>query len=107
MKKLLFLLATIICTTSCSVTDANMYWAIEGLVIEEGSSLPLGGVNVSLIPSGKNHTTDSTGQFLFEELEAAQYTVTGQKSGYSSDIIHINAVYGGTANITIIMKSNQ
>lgn len=106
MKKILFLLATIICTSSCSVTDANMFWAIEGLVVEEGTGLPLSGVNVSLIPSGKNYLTDSTGHFLFEELESEQYTVTGQKSGYSSDIIHINAVYGGTSYITITMKAN-
>lgn len=75
--------------------------------MEDGSNLPLEGVSVSLIPSGKNHLTDSTGRFLFEELEAEQYTVIGQKSGYDSDVIHINAVHGGTAYITITMKSNS
>lgn len=84
-----------------------MYWSIDGLVVEEGSSLPLEGVNVSLVPSGKNYLTDSTGHFLFEELEAEQYTVTGQKTGYGSDRVHINAVYGGIAYITITMKQNQ
>ena len=107
MKKLLFLLATVLCVSSCGVTDASMFWTIEGLVVEEGSSLPLEGVNVSLVPSGKNCLTDSTGHFLFEELEAERYTVTGQKSGYGSDWIHINAVYGGIAYITIILKPIQ
>ena len=107
MKKLLFLFVTVMCTISCSTTDADMFWAIDGVVVEEESNQPLEGVNVSLIPSGKNYLTDSTGHFLFEELEAEQYTVTGQKSGYASDIIHINAVHGGTVYVTITMKSNQ
>lgn len=109
MKKLLFLFVTVMCSISCSTTDADMFWAIDGVVVvvEEERNLPLEGVNVSLIPSGKNYLTDSTGHFLFEELDAEQYTVTGQKPGYDSDLIHINAVHGGTAYITIIMKPNQ
>lgn len=107
MKKLLLIVVTMLCMVSCSITDTDMFWAIEGVVVEEENNLPLEGINVSLIPSGKNHLTDSSGHFLFDELEAEQYTVSVQKTGYYSDRVHVNAVHGGTAHITITMKSNQ
>src|SRR5262245_58815441 len=59
---------------------------LRGTVIAAGTSEPVGGVEISLLPAGNSRrlrtTTDSQGSFIFENLAAGKYTVQANRQGF-------------------------
>lgn len=92
---------------SCTEYDYDIYAAITGKVLDADTMQPIENVNVYLSPSGNNYMTLSDGCFEFAELDAAQYTITVQKSGYSSNRKSVNAIAGETTDVTITMEKQQ
>ncbi len=103
MKKYLFVLSLVL-FASCSPVTYDVFSTITGTVVDEQTKDPIDGVSVILSPSGKNSITGSDGYFEFQDLEAGQYTLTVQATGYSSNRKTITVVAGATANVNITLQ---
>ncbi len=95
-------------TTSCNDSVYyDVFCTISGTVIDVDSGDPIQNATVTLSPSGKNTYTGSDGQFEFLELEASQYTVTVQKTGYQTNRKTVTTIAGGTVDVSLTMKKNN
>jgi len=64
-------------------------------------------VSVQLSPGGKNMTTSYDGKFIFEELDANQYSLTVQKNDYETNMKTVNVIASETSSVTITMKKKN
>lgn len=55
---------------------------ITGTVVDASSGEALEGVEVTLAENDQSATSDSEGNFAFEELEAGTYTLSASADGY-------------------------
>lgn len=107
MKKLI--LSILICLTfaglsSCTHTEYDLYSSITGTVVDVESGEPIAQATVTLAPGSLNTYTGSDGQFNFKDIDAQQYTITVQKTGYEANRKTIEAPSGETINVSITMK---
>lgn len=96
--------AVLLLATACTKTQYDLFGSISGTVIDVDTDEPLAGVTVTLTPGGLNNYTGNDGLFEFKELDAQQYTITVQKSGYQVNRKTVEALAGETVNISITMK---
>jgi hypothetical protein len=95
MKKYLFILSCIVFTgicNSCTKDEHNLFATLYGIVSDAVTSDPVSGATVTLSPGGKSQTTGDDGRYEFTNLDAAQYTVTIQKTGYKTNRKTVTAV---------------
>ena len=82
---LLFLMLVLI-VTGCSEDsidgDAPAIGTLTGIVVEDGTNIPLENVKVSTNPSSSTVFTDAEGSFVIEEIEVGQYAVQAELDGY-------------------------
>lgn len=110
-KRLLQFIAIILLlliATSCSKKkEYNTFCTITGSVVDNDTSDAVPGATVTLSPSGKNTYTGSDGHFEFVDLDANQYTLTVQKSGYVTNRKTVTTEAGGTINVSITLNKTQ
>ena len=96
-------------TTSCEsgLVDYDVYGSISGTVIELDTGEPVQQATVTLSPSGKNTYTGYDGTFNFVDLDARQYTVTVQKTGYITNRKTVTIIAGGNVDISLTLQKNQ
>lgn len=97
-------LLALLAMVGCEPVTYDVFATVCGTVVNSDTMEPLEGVSVILSPSGKNTVTTADGRFEFAELDAVQYTITVQKSGYSTNRKLVNAIAGETAETTITME---
>lgn len=111
MKKTIFLLTGILLLClmlcSCSKTEHNTYADIYGIVSDAATGSPVSDATVMLSPGGKTQLTGSDGRFEFSEVEAMQYTVTVQKTGYQTNRKIITAGAGEKTEVNIPLTKNN
>lgn len=123
MKKLIivlsFVLAAIIASavwTGCkkeepeledNQLESNTTATIIGVVIDFEDQQPISGAYVNITPSGKSANTDSAGYFQFTNLNAQQYTISVQKTGYTNNRKIVSTIAGETVNISISMQKSN
>lgn len=93
--------------SSCTEYDYDIYATIKGKVLDAETMQPIENVNVYLTPSSNSCMTLNDGCFEFADLDAAQYTITVQKSGYSTNRKSVNALAGETTDVTITMEKKE
>jgi carbon monoxide dehydrogenase subunit G len=106
MKKIFLVLSCalfLIGSNSCSKTEHNLFATLYGVVSDVETGEPISAAAITLSPGGKSQTTGTDGRYEFENLDAAQYTVTVQKSGYQTNRKTVTAVAAERteANITL------
>lgn len=101
------MLLALLIMVGCEPVTYDVFATVCGTVVDSEMMEPIEGVSVVLSPSGKNTVTKADGRFEFAELDAAQYTITVQKSGYSTNRKTMNAVAGETMEISITMDKKQ
>ena len=96
--------ALLMLASACTQTEYDLFGTISGTAIDVDSGEPVQQATVTLSPTSKNTYTGMDGQFEYTNLEAQQYTVTVQKTGYQSNrkIVNVNA--GETTNVSLVMK---
>ena len=87
--------------TGCDSTDYEIFAKIQGTVTDHQTGAQLENASVTLSPSGVTKQTDANGFYRFEELDAQQYTITVQKSGYQPNRKTITAMSGETMQVDI------
>lgn len=100
------ILMALMLLVGCNPVTYDVFATICGTVVDSETMEPIEGVSVVLSPSAKNQVTGADGRFEFTELTAVQYTITVQKSGYSTNRKLVNTIAGETteAIITIDVK---
>ena len=98
------MLMALLAMVSCEPVTYDVFATVCGTVVDSETMEPIEGVSVILSPSGKNAVTKADGRFEFAELDAVQYTITVQKSGYSTNRKLVNAIAGETTETTITME---
>lgn len=88
---------------ACTKKEYDTMGNIAGTVIENDSSEPVSQAIVTINPTAKNTYTGTDGSFEFRGLEAQQYTVTVQKTGYQANRKTITVNAGETTNIQMIL----
>lgn len=102
--------AMLLCfVTSCDdgMVDYNVFGSISGTVIDVDTGNPIQQATVTLSPSGMNTYTGDDGHFEFLDLDARQYTVTVQKTGYQTNRKTVTTIAGGNVNISLTLKKNN
>ena len=100
------MLLALLAMVGCDPVTYDVFSTVCGTVVDSETMEPIEGVSVVLSPSAKNQVTGADGRFEFTELTAVQYTITVQKSGYSTNRKLVNTIAGETteAIITIEVK---
>jgi hypothetical protein len=108
MKRIIIILGCIVLTIAFSGCEQEEYLfaTLYGVISDNETKSPIAGVDVVLSPGGKTKTTGSDGMFEFADLDAQQYTITVQKTGYQTNRKTITAVSGEKTEVNISIKNN-
>ncbi|MBQ5387818.1 MAG: carboxypeptidase-like regulatory domain-containing protein [Paludibacteraceae bacterium] len=101
---LTFLCGALACFTSCEPIVYDTFGTLSGTVVEMATGDVIAGAVVTLAPSGKNTYTGVDGFFEFQDLEAQQYTLTVQATGYSTNRKTVTVVAGATEKVNITLE---
>lgn len=85
----------------------EVFGAISGEIVDFATGEPVEGALVTLMPTGMNVYTDSDGLFEFLNLDARQYTVTVQKTGYITNRKTVIIIPGGVVNVIIALQASN
>ncbi|MDR1860001.1 MAG: carboxypeptidase-like regulatory domain-containing protein [Bacteroidales bacterium] len=93
--------------SSCSKTHHDIFAGLYGIVSdsETGDLIPT--ATVTLSPGGRSTVTGADGRWEFNDLDATQYTITVQKTGYSTNRKTITAVSGEQTEVNIPLTKNK
>jgi hypothetical protein len=78
--------------SGCTKDETSIYAMLYGVVIDSATTEPIDGASVVLSPGGKTKTTGNDGRYEFSDLDAAQYTLSVQKTGYQTNRKTVTAV---------------
>lgn len=110
MKKIVTILslcvALILLAGACTKTPYDLFGNISGTVIDDATGEPIQQVTVTLKPTIKNTYTGMDGMFEFHEIEAGNYEVWTQKSGYGANNVKVYVGAGETVTVSLRMKKN-
>ena len=85
----------------------EVFGAISGTVVDLETGEPIAGAVVTLSPNGMNIYTGDDGRFEFLDLDARQYTVTAQKTGYITNRKTVMVAAGSVVDINLTMQKND
>jgi hypothetical protein len=110
MKKIILFSCMILTVTavmnSCSQKKYNLFGSISGTVSDVATEEPISGAEIGLSPGGKTKTTAADGRFEFKDLEPAQYTITVQKTGYTTNRKTVKVEADENENASIQLTKN-
>jgi hypothetical protein len=110
MKRIAFTLLALLYVAAysgCVKDEQSIYATLYGVVTDSDNAEPISGASVVLSPGGKTKTTGADGTFEFADLDAAQYTITVQKTGYQTNRKTVTAVAAEKTEANIpLTKSN-
>lgn len=94
-----------ICISGCDDGVSYDFFAtIHGTVHDASNGEPLSNAAVTLNPTNRTLQTGEDGNFVFEELDPGQYTISVQKEGYYVDRKSVTAISGETVQTDILLR---
>jgi hypothetical protein len=91
--------------SGCGKKEYNS--SLYGTIIDMETGDPLSNAAVVLSPGGKSKTTGSDGNYEFNDLDAKQYTITVQKTGYQTNRKTIMAIAAEKTEVNIPMTKSE
>lgn len=107
LSALALIATSLLVFTSCKKEEYNLYTTLAGAVLDASNGEPLAAVTVTVSPSGKSYVTGSNGTFEFIDMDAQQYTISAQKTGYATNRVKVTGVAGETVEATISLTKNE
>lgn len=106
MKKatILLLLSAFFIFISCNTYEYDYYGSVTGVVVDEQTNNPIPDALIRLMPGSMTTTTSADGRFTFEELQAIQYTLSVESTGYEYVRVTLIPVSGEDITTTIRLK---
>lgn len=87
--------------------QAKLGGIIQGVVKDKDSGTPISNCEVLLNPGGESLVTSSDGFYTFKGLTPGDYTVTFNRSGYTSDSRSTSVNQNDTIRIDILLKAKS
>ncbi len=97
-------------TTKVSVSlksESSKYGSVKGIVKDYADGHLIENCQISLTPGGKSFTTGSDGSYIYQGLEAGQYSMTFVKAGYDSATKTIDIKSGATTTVDVLLKAKS
>ena len=95
--------AAILAAAACTSDVPSSIGSIHGIVKDYETSAPIGGCEVSLLPTGQTSVTGSDGSYQFENLAPGIYTVSAGSAGYASNSKSAQVTAGVGAPVDIVL----
>lgn len=83
--KFIILFFAVLLSAGCSEDEVSTFGSVSGIVKDKITAEALPGVRVTITPGGDSSVTGTDGSFQFKDLDAADYTITYTKEGYTGD----------------------
>ena len=78
--------------------------SITGIVKDYSTGELISNCAVSLNPGGQSKSTDASGVYSFDELDAGTYSLTFKKSGYMDETQEVTVTAGQTTQVNVFLK---
>ena len=89
---------------SCKNPPNPATGSIKGVVIDDSTNVPVEGVTVIVNELSKEDATDSLGEFLFNDIEEGDYSLTISKYPFKDTTLSIHVEGNETLNVEVRMK---
>lgn len=101
------ILASALFSGGCSEDpiEENSFGILTGKVVAKGDNIPLPNVKITTTPISTTIFTDAEGHFIFEEIEAGDYSVQAELAEFQAAFEGANIVSGKTSNVVIELDS--
>lgn len=106
IETMLLAIVTIVCC-SCTEDAIETTGDIYGKVTDSQTGRVLQGVTITLTPGGLSRTTGSDGTYEYLDLEAQQYQVQAQKTGYLTNTKSVNVLVGQSITCDIRLEPER
>lgn len=89
---------------SCTQPVVEVFGSISGYVVDEENGKAIAGASVSLTPTGSSQVTSPSGEFLFDNLDAQEYTLSIRKDGYNDLTQKVSVKAAMTSSVQVAMS---
>ena len=106
-KTILSLFALLFAVASCTQPVVEVFGSISGYVVDEDTGAAIGGARVTLTPTGSSQVTSTDGEFLFDNLDAQEYTLSIKKDGYDDMSQKVSVKAGMSSSVQVALSPIQ
>ena len=92
---------------SCTQPVVEVFGSISGYVVDESTGAAVGGAKVTITPTGASQVTSTDGEFLFDNLDAQEYTISIKKDGYEDMSQKVSVKAGVSSSVQVALKAVQ
>ena len=102
----LFLTPVLFSFFSCSEDKIDTLGAgiLTGKVIEKGTNEPIENVKVTIVSSNESVLTNATGDFIINNVQVGEQSVSAKKDGYLASFEAITMISSGNLNVILEMS---
>ncbi|WP_296319989.1 carboxypeptidase-like regulatory domain-containing protein [Winogradskyella sp.] len=95
----IFIVSLVLVNCSEDAVDNLAKGTLTGIVVTNGTNLPLENVKISTNPSSSTVFTDAQGEFIIEDISVDQYSVQAELDGFLSGFEAAEVTEGSTVNV--------
>jgi hypothetical protein len=85
--------------------EESAFGILTGKVVTKGDNIPLPNVKVTTTPASNTIFTDAEGNFIFEEIEAGDYSVQAELTEFLTSFEGANVISGKTSTVVLELDS--
>jgi len=102
-------LGLLVAFTACKdpSTGPSGTGSIDGRVVNDSTGAPVQGASITTSPATSAPLTDGDGRFTIQDIEAGEYSITAQKSGFESATVSIAVREDETTEATLLMAPDE
>lgn len=92
---------------SCTQPVVEVFGSISGCVVNEDTGAAIGGAKVTITPTGSSQVTSTDGEFLFDNLDAQEYTISIKKDGFEDMSQKVSVKAGVSSSVQVALSPVQ
>lgn len=87
--------------------EPTRYGALNGIVRDSRSNLPLANAVITTNPATSSFTTDNEGRFALPNLAAGQYALSVRKTDYKTETLNVQVAEGPATTVDVRMEKSS